>query len=138
MSQNPDIHIDDLIAEIGGAFTGHVTYAPEPGRAERVRGLVLQLRWETAGRGDTDSETFAEVRVPATDGGRIDADWSVPVPATAPISYHGELMAIEWEMTASLDLRRRIDPSWRQRVVVVPHNGRPHYSGAHPLRAPHG
>lgn len=130
---NPYIHIDDAIAEVGGAFTGHVTYEPEPGGAERVRGLVLQLTWRTDGRGDPDGAELEEVRIPASADGRIDGAWSVPIPATGPISYHGRLMAIGWTLTAKLDIRRRVDPDWSVDVVVVPGNGRPHYVGPHPL-----
>lgn len=130
---NPHIRIDDAIAEIGSAFTGSVTYDPEPGAAERVRGLVLQLRWKTQGQGDTDTRALDEVRVPTLPGGAIDSTWSVPIPLSEPISYHGRLMAIEWELTATLDVKRRIDPNWSMRVVVVPRNGRAYYDGPHPL-----
>lgn len=129
----PRLHIDDHIAEVGGFFTGNVVLDPDHDNPGRVRGLDLQLRWSTLGRGDTDNGQLPSVRVPARPDGGIESVWSVPVPLDGPISYHGRLMAIEWELTATLDVSRRIDPNWTQVVLVVPQNGQSHYAGPHPL-----
>lgn len=130
---NPLIDIDSSVVEIGGDLTGTVRYNPDPDDADRVRGLVLELQWRTADHGDDDEGREITVRLEAESDGSIAAAWRLPIPATAPVSFNGRLVRIEWVLTARLDVKRRPDPDWTTGILVVPQGGASVYRDAHPL-----
>lgn len=105
----------------GGELRGYALWSPDEG--QRGSSFDLVLRWRTEGRGRRDSGIVARHRTPLTEG--IPAEpvrfpFRFLLPPDGPVSYHGHLLSILWEVEARLDVSWAIDPKVVRPVLVVP------------------
>jgi len=118
------VQIDDRFAELGGSFTGSIGFVPDP--EDRIRNVRLQLIWRTQSRASEQRWGSPEIEVfaPTTSDG--ESRWRLDVPFDAPITYHGHLFSVHWEILVTVDVRRKIDDGWAELVNVVPISGDHH------------
>jgi hypothetical protein len=120
----PTLVLDSWFAEPGGAFAGRVRMAPSPEAANgRVRGVRLELRRHTEGRGDQDQWDGPPQLFALAPDGSLYQPFVLRVPPDAPISYDGNLFRLIWTIRAVLDVRLRGDPRTELAVVVAPFGG---------------
>lgn len=78
-----------------------------------VRGVDLRLRWETSGRGNTVRGKTDEVRVgepfELQEGDERVFRFELPLPES-PISYSGKLFAVQWVLSAEVDVAMGLNP----------------------------
>lgn len=112
------IDLDTDVGECGDVVTGTVRWGPLDSAPRSIR---VGLRYWTEGRGNTDSETVAEIRLDGstTGSGRFE----LPVPATGPISFDGSLIRVLWEIELRIDRRMRTDPDVSHPVTILPRGG---------------
>lgn len=140
MSDHPlNVTLEATQAEVGASFRGRAVHrgwdgGPLDESRSRVRGVRVELRYQTEGRGTTARDTVATIELPADDNGNVGATFELPVPSTGPISYDGKLIRVLWEVKATVDVKHRRDAHVEVPVLVVPRNGFGLYPRAHPLR----
>jgi hypothetical protein len=92
VSRQSELVLDHSVVECGGAVTGTASWSGNT-RRERV-GVVL--RYETQGRGDTDTEVVARCVLGGDEAGR--ARFRLDVPSQGPITYNGQLLQLLWQV----------------------------------------
>lgn len=103
------IEVDPASPRAGGALTGHVRCSTDD--AIETRGVKLTLGWRTRGTGIRDGAVVHEEvlhRGPLSGAQRL--PFRVPLPR-GPLTFHGELVQVEWFVRASVDLAWRLDPA---------------------------
>ncbi len=115
------LHIDtpDPV-QVGEQLAGYAVWTPE---GERARAVRVRFGWRTEGRGDRDQGALPEMVTPLTEGAPawpVSFPFTFTVPPAGPVSYHGRLLRVIWEVTARLDVPLGKDPTAVQPVVVVP------------------
>lgn len=133
------IELANDIAEVGGAFAGHIRRAPLDGVSNdatvgSVREIRVRLVMETEGRGDSDSKRYEEVSALVDEHGMTSQPFQLPVPIDAPVSYDGSLMRIRWHIEGRTDRKFAIDAKVSAEVLVVPEGGLDLYTRPLPLR----
>ncbi len=136
-----DITLANDATEIGGVFQGQLIRVGElddlvDRGQSRTRGIRLQLRYRTEGRGTTFTEIADEGECEADEFGRINATFELQVPRDGPISYDGSLIRVIWEIEVRVDIKRGFDTKDEIPVLVLPTNGWGIYQGPHPYRRP--
>lgn len=130
------LEFDELVAEVGSAITGQVSRTPDADGVtseSRARAVRLTLRLRTEGRGDTDTRTIGTSEFALEGHGGLTASFSLPVPASSPISYDGSLMRVMYEVEARVDIKLARDPKIKRVVLIVPVGGWATYDRPHPL-----
>ena len=87
----------------------------------KIRRVLLELRWETSGRGDTDRETAREIEIgqgPELPVGLSEFPFEFEAPL-APASYNGKLIKLYWEMRVRLDRPMALDTKHTQRIELL-------------------
>lgn len=105
----------------GGELRGFVAWQPEPNA--RARSMRIAMRWFTRGRGDRDQRDVAVIEIPFTAGVPTEPTrfpFAFTVPPDGPVTYFGNLLTIEWEIQARLDVSWAVDPSVARLFAVVP------------------
>lgn len=106
---------------VGGEVTGELILKSPDG--QRATNVAVELEWETSGRGTRDhkivhKEILHEGDIPAL------ADMQLPfkllVPGEGPITYHGQLINVNWKITARIDIKWAIDQTEETRLSVLP------------------
>ena len=110
----------------GGQFDARVTIADSRGLADVEIGLVCTEFYACRMRGDgdggsrgTSSAAAYEAWLPVQGGPGVHAV-RVTVPADAPFSYDGELLAFRWELVARGRRKHRLDAQAQREVCVLP------------------
>ncbi len=130
------LELEDMVCEVGGHFVGRlIRQADADGVStdSRARSVRLVLRLYTEGRGDVDRVDVSSLRFDLAPHGGLSAEFSLPVPATSPVSYDGTLMRVQYEIEARVDLKLARDEKYGRRVLVVPVGGLGVYDRPHPL-----
>lgn len=97
------IELESASAAGGSVLSGEVVVrAGEPVRCEVLR---LDLGWQTAGSGDVDAAVVESVSLPGGEwpAGTSRHPFQIPLPR-GPLSHRGELISIEWTLTATAAL----------------------------------
>jgi hypothetical protein len=128
----PQVTLDSWLAEVGGVFTGHLAHYPPPDIASSVRGVRLELRYWTEGRGTKDSATVSVLNYPAEQGVQLSTRFTLPVPSQAPISYDGRTIRVRWQLRAVADRSWKSDHIATTDVVVAPVGAYGLYRSPHP------
>ncbi len=94
----------------------------------KVRGVDIELKWETQGKGDRDGETLDRDRIEVseiTPEQPLQHPFAFTVPV-APWSYEGQLIRVLWalrvqiDVDAALDLFNMMDISHEEPFVLRP------------------
>ena len=97
-----------------------VSVVIDPPAPMKMRKLILELLWQTSGRGDTDSEVAS--RTVLTEGAELHGRHEFPVRLEvplAPFSYDGHLIKVRWVARVRVDRALARDRKHEQTVVVV-------------------
>ena len=92
-------------------------------QALKCRGVRCRAFWETSGRGDPDGATAFEASGPGAEihpGMPLSAAFAFRIPVEGPVTYHGELVNIDWGVRVWLDLAWERDPEKAVQLNVVP------------------
>lgn len=104
---------------VGSEVCGEVVIPAVPNA--RWRGVEIHLKWRTEGRGDTDSGTVGVVSHPIQpSAGPARYPFRFMLPQDGPVSYHGQLLRIVWEIEVRIDVEWEFDPKDRWPITVVP------------------
>jgi hypothetical protein len=101
-----ELTLDRPGVEPGGEITGIARWTGD------VSSLVVELGWETRGKGDRDAETVATTTIPVA--GRTEARFTLTAPH-APFSFSGTLISVVYLVTV-----RTRTASVRGEVVIAP------------------
>ncbi len=71
--------------------------------------IIIELLWETSGRGTQDSQVIYSEKIPCSSE-KGEAQFSFTIPADCPQSYRGKLVSIAYKLKASADIKWAIDP----------------------------
>ena len=127
MSASAQVRLDSDMAECSGWVSGTVSWA---GNHKHDR-VGIALRYRTHGRGDTDSAVVAQAELGTGETG--ERAFRLAVPAAGPVTYHGRLMQIGWQVVVRIPLNRglslRANETTTLDLTVVPY-------GWSALRAP--
>jgi hypothetical protein len=108
---------------VGANVTGHAIWDPTHGGSDRAKEIRITLRWRTEGRGERASATVQFLRIPVA-AGPPPAPTRFPfrftLPPDGPVSYHGYLISVIWEIEARVDVSWAIDPKAVVPLTVVP------------------
>ena len=98
------IALDRTTVEAGEFLTGTVQWSGEPDRAARL--VIAAAYWRTDGAGNVAHGLgrVAQFKVPA---GQRDATLPLRmlIPHEGPVSFQGELIAVEWKLHVRVDQR---------------------------------
>jgi len=132
-----EIYLDEFVVEVGESLTGRIVRHPDSDgitTTSKVREIRLSLKYETSGRGTTDSSAVSTQNFACDSHGGVNGSFSLSVPGAGPISYDGNLIRVRWQVEARLDVKMARDPKLLADVLVVPRNGFAVYDRPHPLR----
>lgn len=93
----------------------------EVGAECRCDGLGIELQWRTSGRGNT-ARGGARSEVLYTGTWYPGETHRYPFEleaAPAPLTYHGELLHVDWYLTATADIPWALDPKAEEALVLV-------------------
>jgi len=94
------LEVDTPVVECGTPLTGTVRWSGN--RRGTVVGVVL--RYRTEGRGDTDSGVAVQCLAGDAESGAT--RFRLDVPAGGPVTYHGHLVRLLWQVAVVSPLRR--------------------------------
>lgn len=98
------IALDRTTVEAGEFLTGGIQWSGEPDRA--VRMVIAAAYWRTDGAGNIAHGLgrVTQFKVPA---GQRDATFPLRllIPYEGPVSFQGELIAVEWKLHVRVDQR---------------------------------
>lgn len=114
----PVVELDTDVAECGDVVSGRVSWGPVD---KTPRQVVVELIYETSGRGDTDSEAVSEHVVAGADSG--ETRFTLSVPDDGPITFDGSLIRVAWRVEAKLDQAMQRDQRGSTAVTVLPAGG---------------
>lgn len=87
------------------------------------KGITVRKRWFAHGDGITQHGPWSEEKIVATADWTAGMEYRYPfeLPTdTAPVSYHGKLLHVDWVLQASADLPWALDPSAEIPFLVIP------------------
>lgn len=98
-----ELRTPNVEVRLGHTVSGSVTWDMDrpPDR------VVARIGWVTEGRGDTDDEYFGEesLDLAASEFGSLNRlEFTLQVPADAPVSYDGKILRIMWVVEGRLFL----------------------------------
>lgn len=108
---------------VGAHVTGQVIFDPAYSGSDRARAILINLRWRTEGRGDRNDAIVQSLTVPFTAGPPrtiTKFPFRLTLPPDGPVSYHGSLIRVIWQVEARADLSWGIGPRTAEPFVVVP------------------
>lgn len=108
---------------VGSDVSGHAVWEPSHAGSDRAREIRINLRWRTEGRGDRNSAIVQFLRIPLTQGPPPTATrfpFRFTLPPDGPVSYHGSLIRVLWEIEARVDISWAVDPKAVAPLIVVP------------------
>lgn len=108
---------------VGAQVTGQVIFDPAYAGSDRAQAILINLAWRTHGRGDRNSAIVQSLTIPFTAGPpRTIAKFPfrLTLPPDGPVSYHGSLVQVIWEVRARVNLSWGIDPRTAEPFMVVP------------------
>jgi hypothetical protein len=115
---NLSLKLDTDVAECGDVVAGMVRW----GRLESApRGVRIELRYWTEGRGDSDGGVVAEVELDGAVQGA--GRFELLVPEAGPMSFEGKLIRVMWAIELIIDKRLRPDPDISHPITVLPRGG---------------
>jgi hypothetical protein len=100
MNAQAGLELDAAMAECGGAVTGRVHWSGNRGG----RPVAVVLRYRTQGRGDTDSAVVTRADLGAGESGQ--ASFRLDVPLLGPVTYHGNVLRLLWEVAVQIPAGR--------------------------------
>jgi hypothetical protein len=100
MKVQASLELDAPVAECGGAVTGSVRWSGNSGG----RPVAVVLRYRTQGRGDADSAVVTRADLGAGESGGL--RFHLDVPLAGPVSYHGKLVQLLWEVAVQIPAGR--------------------------------
>jgi hypothetical protein len=114
-----DVRVEvDSVAAAGGTLAGHVVcHASE---AVAAKAVTLTVGWQAHGRGNRDMHVAHEATLHS---GAINGEQRLPFSVAlpnGPVSFHGELVNVEWFARARIDLAWEIDPTFEATFTLVP------------------
>jgi hypothetical protein len=112
------VRVDTPVVECGGEVVGTVGWTVA---GDGHRGLRLELRYRTEGRGDRDSASPVRLALPAQPSGSM--PFRLAVPQGGPISYQGKLIRVIWEVALVVDRPLQSDDVEAVPVTVFPRGG---------------
>jgi hypothetical protein len=119
MSATARIQLDSDLVECSGRVSGTVTWSGNH-KHDRV-GVVL--RFSTSGRGETDSAVVTRTELGTAEAGG--QRFQLAVPALGPVTYHGRLLRIGWQVVVRIPLNRglslRTNETTAVDLAVVPY-----------------
>ena len=80
-------------------------------------GIIIELKWNTAGRGTTDSYVIEKQKVPCSNSFGL-VQFEIKIPDDCPPSYSGSLVSILWSLNARADISWAIDPKAAKEIIV--------------------
>ncbi len=133
-----DIHIvfdrDDRTYRTGELIRGEVRV--ETDREVSCRELRIELAWRTHGVGNVDQDTLesqVETELKWRGGWGATYPFSFRAPEK-PLTYHGQLLNVDWEIRAQADLPWAIDAKASEDVIVLAGpDSRDSYLGSPPI-----
>ncbi len=95
----------------------------------RMRGISIELKWQTEGRGTVDEcvvgkVSWVETQLPASPP--FELPFELHIPANGPVSYHGNLLSIVWTLRANIDIPWAIDVGESREITVLPRGAATH------------
>lgn len=90
-----NLNLDKESVEVGSQLAGSCTWNPD--RQDKKSSLDLTIGWRTEGRGDVDKKIIYETQLKPSDLLRFTCN----IPVSGPISYHGSLLTIIWEVVVT-------------------------------------
>ncbi len=102
----PVITLDSPAVEPGDPITGIVTWKGA------TQSVLVTLRWETRGKGDTDGEVVERATLPAV--GVVAVRFALTAPHQ-PFSFSGKLISVVYFVTASVT-----GSETTQEIVIAP------------------
>lgn len=108
---------------VGAQLSGHIIWDPSHSGSERARAILVNLRWRTEGRGDRDSGVVQFLTIPFSAGPPPHVTrfpFRFTLPPDGPVTYHGYLIRVIWEIEARVDVSWTIDPKAAAPIIVVP------------------
>jgi hypothetical protein len=78
--------------------------------------IIIELLWETSGRGTKDSEVVYSEKIPCSSE-KGEAQFSFQIP-NCPPSYRGKLVSISYQLKASADIKWAIDPKSQVDLII--------------------
>lgn len=109
MSAQAQLRLHGTVAVCGGTIMGDVSWWGNGAR----RPVGVDLRYRTEGRGDTDAAVVS--RWVLGDGDAGQGRFRLDVPPDGPVTYHGQLMRLLWQVGVTVPGTFR----WGWRPVVV-------------------
>ena len=125
------LSVDTAMAEVGGSFTGEISFRPLPDDDD-LRAVRVELYHRTEGRGTAQRRTVSVVEHQLERATSLSDRFLLPVPSDGPVSYDGRSIRVIWEVAAIVDRPRQKDRSVVAGVVVVPAGGSGLYRAPHP------
>lgn len=102
--------------------TGTVIWKPENDKP--VNWIVARLRWVTSGRGEIDDQVVATQDLPLPDSIVVGQEYRWPfslmLPIEGPITYHGQLLNIDWQIVVEVDIPWALNEDETHEITVVP------------------
>lgn len=91
---------DAPTVECGAALAGSVQWSGN----DRHRHVGVVLRYCTQGRGDVDAAVVARCALSTDESGQ--ARFTLPVPASGPVTYNGQLLRVLWQVAVHVPVDR--------------------------------
>jgi len=103
MSPRTSLVLDHGVVECGGVLTGVVSWSGNTRRQQ----VGVALRYETQGRGDTDTGVVARCSLGVAAAGQ--SRFRLDVPPQGPVTYNGQLLRLFWQAIVLIPVTR----TWR-------------------------
>jgi hypothetical protein len=108
---------DNNSYKIGGTIRGRVSVVLD--KPCKCKAVVIQLAWQTRGSGSEDQHTVSQLSL--FDGellaGEHQFEFEFKV-ENQPLSYHGKLINIDWQLKASADIPWALDLKAMKEIVI--------------------
>jgi hypothetical protein len=119
MSATARILLASDVVECAGLVSGTATWSGNHKHDQ----VAVTLQYRTHGRGDTDSGMVAHADLGTAEAG--EERFQLAVHAAAPVTYHGRLLQIVWQVVIKIPpsrgLSRRTNEMTTADLTVVPH-----------------
>ncbi|MBF2063572.1 MAG: hypothetical protein IGS39_03945 [Calothrix sp. C42_A2020_038] len=113
-----DITLQNSIVEAGKPVFGQVSLQPNQSSAQSV---TIKLNLHTKGQGSKDKQTVVTLELGQLYPGSS-LSFQCDIPYEGPISFHGKLFQLTWEITAEIKAGLFGGKSQTAPIRVVPRN----------------